>query len=48
MLAVFAIGGDIDGKILLAQGMRDFLREQPIIFDQKNFHAIAWVLQTLA
>jgi hypothetical protein len=39
MLSVLAIGGDIDGAILLAQGLRNFPHEHPVIFDQKNFHS---------
>jgi hypothetical protein len=39
MLSIFAVGGDIDGAILLAKGLCDFPREQPVIFDQKNFHS---------
>src|ERR1700691_1516758 len=39
MLSVLAIGRDIDGAILLPQGLRNFPREHPVIFDQKNFHS---------
>jgi len=38
MLAIFAIGSDIDGKILVTQGLSDLLRKKTIIFDQKNLH----------
>jgi hypothetical protein len=39
MLAILAIGGDVDGKILVTQGLRDLLRKKSIILDQKNSHA---------
>src|ERR1039458_3946862 len=38
MLAIFAIGSDIDGEILVTQGLSDLLRKKTIIFDKKNFH----------
>jgi hypothetical protein len=38
MLTIFAIGSDVDGEILVAQGLSDLLRKKTIIFDQKNFH----------
>jgi hypothetical protein len=38
MLAIFAIGSDIDGEILVTQGLSDLLRKKTIIFDQKNLH----------
>jgi hypothetical protein len=39
MLSVLTIGGNIDGAILLAKGLCNFPCEQPVIFDQKNFHS---------
>jgi hypothetical protein len=39
MLSVLTIGSNIDGAILFAKGFCNFPCEQPVIFDQKNFHS---------
>jgi len=38
MLAILAVGGDIDGEILVAQRAGDFTRQQSIVFDQQYLH----------
>jgi hypothetical protein len=39
MLAILAIDGDINGEILMTQGLCDLLRKKAVILDQKNSHA---------
>ena len=41
MLAVLAVAGDIDCKILVAQGMGDLLSQEAIVLDEKDFHAVS-------